>query len=342
MDALVWNPLDPPTLASGGLENNNGQIKLWDTRNSKQIGNFTIKGHPLSLNWRSTNDNYIAVGTRQDTFLLIDPRKGSNTNSVVYTHQFPLELNEFAFTPSGLLYASLGQHGITVDEGIVGVYDIQIQNGNNNGNPSQNQQPTENTALPHNNNTNTNNNSTNNNSTVITMNEIVRVKGHTTPIVVLKFDPFYQYFATGASDSVVALWDSQDISVVRTIDRSEAFIRSISFSYTGEYLAIASGDREDLHKTLDIVRVQDGTRVRSLTHFDTIQFVSWAPNCNILAYSYDDPRGNIQSNAMYGNANTVNNSSMGSSSTGGNSGSSSSSGGTLLNPDTAALRLLAV
>ena len=39
-------------------------------------------------------------------------------------------------------------------------------------------------------------------------------------------------------------------------------MRGASFSHTGEHLAIAAGDRDDSSKTLDIVRVADGSRVR--------------------------------------------------------------------------------
>ena len=217
---------------------------------------------------------------------LIDTRKGS----VLHTHQFPQELNEFAFTPSGLAYCAMGVRGVAVDEGMVGIYSIPplplplqtvppvaavapVGAGASSLAASSVSAPS---TAP------------SSSPSSLSVSEVARVRGHTSSIVVLRFDPTFTHFATGAGDSIVCIWDAAEVTCVRTIDRAESQIRGVSFSHTGEHIAIASGDRDDAHKTLDVVRVGDGTRVKALSAKDGVNFLGWSPHGNILAYAMDD------------------------------------------------------
>jgi WD40 repeat protein len=297
VDALAWSPSDANALASGASDRS---VRLWDTRSSKASGSVPIKGVPLSMGWRS--DGLLAVGTKEDAMHLIDTRKGA----VVHTHQFPQELNEFAFTPSGLCYCAMGIRGVAVDEGLVGVFAIPSlpsttaaagttataatavpsTAGSGSGAPSS--APSLAASAVSGPSTAASTSSTTASSPPLSVDELARVRGHTSSIVVLRFDPTYKHFATGAGDSIVCIWDAAEVACVRTIDRAESQIRGLSFSHNGAHLAIASGDRDDATKTLEVVRVADGTRIKSFTAKNGVNFLGWSPHGNILAYAMDD------------------------------------------------------
>lgn len=245
VDALAWSPADGNILASSGYDKT---VRFWDTRSSRQTSSVTIPGAALSIAWR-LDGSLLAAGTRDDQLLVIDARRGT----VVRNHAFAnTELNDFAFTPSGLLYCALGVRGATNDEGHIGVYNLS-EDG---------------TRLA----------------------EVARVKGHTMSTVLLRFDPSFRYFATGANDSLVCVWDAADVACIRSIDRVEGLVRSVAFANDGQHVAIAAGDREDATKALDIVRTSDGSRVRSLPTKEGVAFCAWAPHAQILAYCLDEPR----------------------------------------------------
>ena len=71
--------------------------------------------------------------------------------------------------------------------------------------------------------------------------------------------------------------------------KADTQVRGVSFSHTGEHLAIAAGDRDESTKALDIVRVADGSRVRSLPLREGgVNFLAWAPHAALLAFALDD------------------------------------------------------
>ncbi len=88
----------------------------------------------------------------------------------------------------------------------------------------------------------------------------------------------------------MCLWDARENAVVSVFDRAEAQLRGLSWSRAGTHLAVASGDKEESAKILEVVRVSDGTRVVSMPCPAAINpgCVSWAPHANLLAYAVED------------------------------------------------------
>jgi WD40 repeat protein len=84
------------------------------------------------------------------------------------------------------------------------------------------------------------------------------------------------------------MWDAEEGCVVSVFDRAEAQLRGLSWSRDGRHVAVASGDKEESAKTLDIIRVVDGTRVFSLPCPASVNHVSWAPHANLISYSVED------------------------------------------------------
>ncbi|KAL9270857.1 THO complex subunit 3-like protein [Drosera capensis] len=65
---------------------------------------------------------------------------------------------------------------------------------------------------------------------------------HTAGCYCIAIDPKGRYFAVGSADSLVSLWDIRELLCVRTFTKLEWPVRTISFNYTGEYIASASED----------------------------------------------------------------------------------------------------
>ncbi|GFS45216.1 transducin/WD40 repeat-like superfamily protein [Actinidia rufa] len=106
---------------------------------------------------------------------------------------------------------------------------------------------------------------------------------HTAGCYCIAIDPLGRYFAVGSADSLVSLWDISEMLCVRTFTKLEWPVRTISFNYTGEYIASAS---EDLF--IDISNVQTGRSVHQIPVRAAMNSVEWNPKYNLLAYAGDD------------------------------------------------------
>ena len=51
-----------------------------------------------------------------------------------------------------------------------------------------------------------------------------------------------RFYATGSADAIVGIWDANELICARTVSRMEWHIRTLSFSYDGQLLAIGSED----------------------------------------------------------------------------------------------------
>ena len=51
-----------------------------------------------------------------------------------------------------------------------------------------------------------------------------------------------RFYATGSADAIVGIWDANELICARTVSRMEWQIRTLSFSYDGQLLAIGSED----------------------------------------------------------------------------------------------------
>ena len=65
---------------------------------------------------------------------------------------------------------------------------------------------------------------------------------HRGPCYCIALDPKGRYFATGAADAIVAVWDANELVCVQSYCKLEGQIRQLSFSHDGNYIATASED----------------------------------------------------------------------------------------------------
>jgi len=109
------------------------------------------------------------------------------------------------------------------------------------------------------------------------------IKAHPSNCICIEFRRDGKYFAVGAADAVVSLWDYKEMCCVRTFSHLDWPVRTLSFNFDGTLLVSGS---EDL--AIDISQVSTGEQVVDLTVESPTFTVAWHPTKNILAYAGDD------------------------------------------------------
>jgi len=110
-----------------------------------------------------------------------------------------------------------------------------------------------------------------------------QMQAHTANIFCIEFDPTGKYFAVGSADALVSLWDINELCCLRTFSNLDWPVRTLSFSYDGQFIASAS---EDL--VIDISHVETGEHVYSITCEAAMNAVAWHPKELLLAYAGDE------------------------------------------------------
>lgn len=116
---------------------------------------------------------------------------------------------------------------------------------------------------------------------------LMTLECHTGSCYCIAFDPKNRYFATGAADTFVFLWDLQELAPVNSYNHLEWPLRNLSFSYDGNLLATTS---EDLF--IDIIEVQSCEQVTSIRCQAPQLSVSWHPHHYLLAYAGEERNRN--------------------------------------------------
>ncbi|EFN50708.1 hypothetical protein CHLNCDRAFT_142586 [Chlorella variabilis] len=105
------------------------------------------------------------------------------------------------------------------------------------------------------------------------------LKGHTAPVMSVALDRQQRFIATGGTDAVACLWDTQDYICQRTYIAMDYPIRCLSFSHDSRYLSIA-GEQA----VLDVENVESGQSLGRLVLNAHPEDVAWNPRHHMLAY----------------------------------------------------------
>ncbi|XP_036595693.1 THO complex subunit 3-like [Trichosurus vulpecula] len=112
------------------------------------------------------------------------------------------------------------------------------------------------------------------------------LNAHTSNCICIKFDPTGKYFATGSADSLVSLWDLDELVCVRCLSRLDWPVTTLSFSHDGKMIASASEDH-----FIDIAEVETGDKIWEIKCQSPTFTVAWHPKLPLLAFASDDKKG---------------------------------------------------
>ncbi|KAK8126028.1 WD domain-containing protein [Apiospora kogelbergensis] len=87
--------------------------------------------------------------------------------------------------------------------------------------------------------------------------------------------------ATGGTDSLISLWDTDEWNCERTITKMVGPVRTISFSFDGNYIVGGSDEGNGLEFTY----AETGEHLFTFKTASPCPVVAWAPNRYALAYS---------------------------------------------------------
>ncbi|KAI0030893.1 WD40 repeat-like protein [Vararia minispora EC-137] len=102
---------------------------------------------------------------------------------------------------------------------------------------------------------------------------------HVGGCIAAALDPRGRYLASGGHDSIVNMFDTTDWICTRTITSCEHQITALSFSYDGEFLAIASSG-----SYIDICAPETGMPMHRVQALTSARTVSWHPSRHVIAY----------------------------------------------------------
>ncbi|TYZ63764.1 hypothetical protein PybrP1_004908 [[Pythium] brassicae (nom. inval.)] len=165
----------------------------------------------------------------------------------------PFEVNEMQFSKSGFLFVAAG-HAVGY-----GTFEIMRIVSEPKGGPN--------------------------------LENVHKVVAHAGSCFCLDFHPSGRFVALGGVDSLVSIWDLEELYCVRTFVVTTSSIRTVRYSHDGRFLAIGMEDT-----TLVVVEAETGETAVSVALQNVLQYLCWHPTKNVLAYVGDKPASDKNSN----------------------------------------------
>ncbi|CAK7267599.1 hypothetical protein SEPCBS119000_002633 [Sporothrix epigloea] len=107
------------------------------------------------------------------------------------------------------------------------------------------------------------------------------LKGHSADCLSVALSPTGRFLATGGTDAVIALWDTTKWTCQRTVTTMAGPVRSLSFSWDGNYVIGGSSEGAEL----EVVQTETGEHVHTFKTANPVPVVAWAPTRYFLAYA---------------------------------------------------------
>ncbi|KAJ3045171.1 hypothetical protein HK097_001266 [Rhizophlyctis rosea] len=247
VDQLCWDPVHADLLATACTDKS---IRIWDVRSAKST-QIKTAGENINVAW-SPDGKHIAVGNKDDTISFIDPRGGSSSDKDKKKYIYH-EIKYQGVEVNEISWDNSGElFFLTTGQGKIKVLDFKAIEKTSPENK-----------------------------------EIYEFIAHNANCYSIDFDPRGRHFATGGADAIVCLWDLEDFACVRTFYSLEWPVRTISFSFDGEFLASGSEDN-----FIDISAVDTGETIHTVKCNAAMNSVAWHPSKYLLAYAGDDMENN--------------------------------------------------
>lgn len=111
--------------------------------------------------------------------------------------------------------------------------------------------------------------------------------GHTSNCYCIRMNNSGDLFVVGSADSIISIWDYNELCCIRTLFRLNWPIRTLGLNYDGTIIASGSED-----PFIDISMLLSGEPVFKLPVTAAVNTLAWHPSKLILAYAGDhvDPR----------------------------------------------------
>ncbi|KDN51215.1 hypothetical protein RSAG8_00844, partial [Rhizoctonia solani AG-8 WAC10335] len=107
---------------------------------------------------------------------------------------------------------------------------------------------------------------------------------HVTACYTLALDPRGNYLASGGADGFVNLFDTTEFIASKTVPTIDSGIRTIAFSYDGEYLAAGCAEQSSVY----IICTETGELMHRIPCLGTPSTVAWHPTRHLLAFGGDN------------------------------------------------------
>ena len=268
---LCWDPTTPTSLATLAADK---AVRLWDLRESTRcVASVKTNHEYINIAW-SLCGQHIAVGSSvgsgskdadvKDYVSIIDAR----THAVVKRLKFAYEVNEFVWAPDArtLLLTTekgrvevvrpLGPEADPAEVFKVGPTPQDVDDFPEVEKPEKPRHPA----------------------------NIWTMHAHTDDCYCVALDADSQppKLAVGSKDSIVSLWDLEEMISVRTILRHTTPVRCLSFSAHGQLVASSAYD-----PGIDIADAETAELVHTIDAQHAMNSLAWHPTKPVLAYAID-------------------------------------------------------
>jgi THO complex subunit 3 len=119
------------------------------------------------------------------------------------------------------------------------------------------------------------------------MRKVGALKGHTSSVLSLAYDPQGKYIATGGADALACLWDATDFICLRTLYAIDNPIRALSFSHDSKYLALTGSEDPAVY----VEEVEGGKSLGAVPLRSSPEDCCWHPKHNVLVYPVEQVTG---------------------------------------------------
>jgi THO complex subunit 3 len=110
---------------------------------------------------------------------------------------------------------------------------------------------------------------------------LTTIQAHTSSCTTLRLSPNGRFLATGGSDAMVNLFDTQELTCVRGLDRPVGSVRNVSFSWDGHFIVAGS----DEGTGIDIAHAETGEYLHRVETNVSAQCVAWHPSRYWIAWA---------------------------------------------------------
>ncbi|KAI9497990.1 WD40-repeat-containing domain protein [Zychaea mexicana] len=270
---VAWNS-DGRRLASGSVDKT---ARVWNPHRPELRYTMELKGHTQSidqLDWDPTTPDRLATASCDGTARIWDQRSGKCTSTI----QTGGENINICWSPDGN-YIAVGDKGDNISFIDTRTFSIFKTQGHSNMEVNE---------IAWNNATNLFFVTTGSGTICVydfldDLKHLYTLRGHAANCYCVEVDPTGRYLAAGSADASVSLWDMKTFDCVRSFSELSWPVRTISFSYDGQFIASASED-----SFLDISHVESGESVHHIETTAAMNTVAWSPRDYYLAYAGDE------------------------------------------------------